>query len=70
MVKIITYGVFCLLLPKDIGGDMRYNTHKIQERARGYKRVENKYIQKMKKNSCKDGTIASFKGFAKDKKKQ
>jgi hypothetical protein len=24
----------------------------------------------MKKNSCKDGTIASFKGFAKDKKKQ
>ncbi len=49
---------------------MRYNTQKTQERARGYKQIEIKYIQKTKKNSCKDGTIASFKGFAQDKKKQ
>ncbi len=68
MVKRIAYGVFGLLLLKDIGSDMRWNTHKNQERARGYKQVENTYIQKTKKNTCKDGTIASFKGFAKDKK--
>jgi len=69
LVKIITYGVFGLLLRKDIGGDMRYNTQKTQERARGYKQVENKYIQNTTKKSCKDGTIANFKGFAQDKRK-
>ncbi len=59
MVKKIAYGVFGLLLLKDIGGDMRYNTHKNQKRARGYKQVENKYIQKTKKNTCKDDTRVS-----------